>query len=152
MSDTVWIIIETAIDYYQGFIMCFFIYRSLMPRNERAEKILLPIFAAAFGSAVLILNRISVYEGAASAIYILLLFAYSAAAFRDKYVKKLLASVIPVAVLLLVTTIELNLISSIKGISLTELIYSRGALRLLTLLIIQVSVAGALMLILKMFR
>lgn len=152
MSDTIWIIIETAVDLYQGWLLTFFVYKFLDHRNEKFSKVLLPVFAAVFGAVVWVLNHISVYEGIASGLYILVLFVYSCIAFKDNIIKKLLASVIPVAVLLLVTTVELNLLASLKGILLTDLITDRGATRLLTLLLIQGTIGAALFIILKLFR
>ena len=152
MNDLIWNVFEYTVDIYQGFIMSFFIYRFLVPRTKRSAVVLMPVCAALFSAAIIILNNISIYEGLASGLYILILFIYALFAFQDLLLKKILASIVAVAVLLLVTTVELNLISSIFKMNITDLIQTKGFLRFITLILIQVSVTLSLHLILKLFR
>lgn len=152
MNDLIWNVFEYTVDIYQGFIMSFFIYRFLVPRTKRSAVVLMPVCAALFSAAIIILNNISIYEGLASGLYILILFIYALFAFQDSLLKKILASIVAVAVLLLVTTVELNLISSIFKMNITDLIQTKGFLRFITLILIQVSVTLSLHLILKLFR
>ena len=152
MNDLIWNVFEYTVDIYQGFIMSFFIYRFLVPRTKRSAVVLMPVCAALFSAAIIILNNISIYEGLASGLYILILFIYALFAFQDSLLKKILASIVAVAVLLLVTTVEFNLISSIFKMNITDLIQTKGFLRFITLILIQVSVTLSLHLILKLFR
>lgn len=152
MNDLIWNVSEYTADIYQGFIMSFFIYRFLVPRTKRSAVALMPVCAALFSTAIIILNNISIYEGLASGLYILILFIYALFVFQDSLIKKILASIVAVAVLLLVTTVELNLISSIFRMNIADLIQTKGCLRFITLIVIQVSVTLSLHLILKLFR
>ena len=152
MNDLLWNVSEITADIYQGFIMSLFIYRFLVPRTKRSAIIFMLVCAALFSTAIIILNNISIYEGLASGLYILILFIYALFAFQDSLIKKILSSIVAVAVLLLVTTVELNLISSIFRMNIADLIQTKGCLRFITLIVIQVSVTLSLHLILKLFR
>ncbi len=151
MKEQFWSIFEIAINYYQGFIQMLFIYKFLQPSSKKKSKILLVVFSILLGSTVTALNHITIYEGIASVLYILILFSFSIVAFKDKLIKKIFASVIPFVVVLLVTTVELNLISYFCGISVKELIICQDLRRFICLLIIQISLYVLLFLISNFF-
>lgn len=152
MKDILWSCFETAVNYYQGFIMVWFVYRFLNPKSIDMAKIFLVVFSIAFGTAITILNHICIYESFASVIYFIILFVYSLIAFDDKIIKRILSAVIPNVLLLLITSLELNMISSIFKMSIVDLITRTDIVRFIALVIIQASIWVALKLVIKLFK
>ena len=152
MKDFLWNAFEIIINYYQGFIMTWFVYRFLKPRSKKKAKILLMIFSIIFGTTITILNRFTLYEGLTSTLYVFILLLYAIIAFNDNLIKKILSSIIPNIIALLITSVELNLISSLSKMSVTDLITDSNSIRFITLLVIQISLWLSLKMIIKLFR
>ena len=152
MKELLWNVFEIAINYYQGFIMLWFVYRFLKPRTVKQAKLLLPIFSVIFGTTVTLLNRSTIYEGLASAFYLFILLIYAVIAFDDSFIKKLLSTMIPNIIILLVTSVELNLISSLNRISVRDLITNNDLNRFAALIVIQISLYLSLKIIIRLFR
>lgn len=152
MKNVFWNILEIMINYYQGFIMTWFVYKFLKPRSVKQAKILLPIFSILFGTTITLLNRLMMYEGLTSALYLVILLLYSVIAFDDSFIKKLLSAIIPNIIALLITSVELNLISSLNRISVSDLITSNSHIRFLALVVIQISLWLSLRIIIKLFN
>ena len=73
-------------------------------------KTFLSIFSIIFGTTITLLNHITLYEGFTSTLYLVILLVYAIIAFNDSIIKKLLSTIIPNIILLLITSVELNLI------------------------------------------
>ncbi len=58
-----------------------------------------------------------------STLYLVILLVYAIIAFNDSIIKKLLSTIIPNIILLLITSVELNLLSSLNRISVKGLDY-----------------------------
>ena len=152
MKNWIWNGFELLINYYQGFIMTWFVYRFLKPRSIKKAKILLPIFGVLFGTTITLLNKNTLYEGFTSTLYIIILLVYAVIAFNDKIIKKILSTIIPNILLLLITSVELNLISSMNKISVKDLITNDNGVRFMTLIVIQISLWLSLKSIIKLFK
>lgn len=152
MKDLLWNSFEIAVNYYQGLIMAWFVYKFLTPKDIKLAKIFLSVFGIIFGTTITLLNRITIYEGYTSIFYIAILLIYALIAFNDSIIKKALSTIIPNIILLLVTSLELNLISSVNKISVKDLITNYNALRFITLIMIQFSLWISLTLIVKLFK
>ena len=152
MKNWIWNGFELLINYYQGFIMTWFVYRFLKPRSIKKAKILLPIFGVLFGTTITLLNKYTLYEGFTSTLYIIILLVYAVIAFNDKIIKKILSTIIPNILLLLITSVELNLISSMNKISVKDLITNDNGVRFMTLIVIQISLWLSLKSIIKLFK
>lgn len=152
MRNALWQIFEIAVNYYQGLIIALFVYRFLSSRSSKLAKRGLVISGVAFGTAVTVLNLLTIYEGYTSLIYFFILFLYAVIAFKDNIIKKVLSTIIPNIILLLITTVELNLVSSIEKISVQTLIINKDIVRFFTLIAIQVSLLIALKIIIKLFE
>ncbi len=152
MKDLLWNGFEVLINYYQGFIMTWFVYRFLSPQSMKKAKIFLPIFSIIFGTTITLLNKYTLYEGITSTLYIVILLVYAVIAFKDKIIKKILSTIIPNILLLLITSVELNLISSMNKISVKDLITNYNGARFMTLIVIQISLWISLKSIIKLFK
>ena len=107
-----WTAFEILINYYQGFWETYFIYKFLNKKSEKTTPLMRFICALAIGSIITILNYVSIFEGVSSILYWICLFAFAFFGFKDNIIKKILASIIPLVLLFLLTSINLNLISS----------------------------------------
>ena len=152
MKDLLWNGFELLINYYQGFIMIWFVYRFLTPQSIKKAKIFLSVFSVIFGTTITLLNRYTLYEGITSTLYIVILLVYAVIAFNDKIIKKILSTIIPNILLLLITSVELNLISSLNKISVKDLITNDNGVRFMTLIVIQISLWLSLKSIIKLFK
>ena len=152
MKTVLWKIFENGINLYQGFVQIYFIYKFMLSTAKKHIKMLTIVFSVVLGTAITILNALTIYEGLASSLYILILFLYALLSFKDRLIKKIFASIIPFVVVLLVTTVELNMISSIYGVSIKDIITEQNAKRLICLFIIQVSIFLCLFATLEFFK
>lgn len=81
MTITLWTIFEILINFYQGGLETWFIYKFLTPRSHERAKIWAVIFAVCEGCLVTVFNYFTVFEGFGSALYWASLLVV---AFRDK--------------------------------------------------------------------
>lgn len=72
--------------------------------------------------------------------------------FKDKLIKKVLSVTITQVIILLITTIELNVTASSFRITVTELVVEQNLLRFITLIIIQLSILVLFKITSKIFR
>lgn len=152
MKNLLWKCFELVINYYQGFIMTWFVYRFLNPKSLKQAKTFLSIFSIIFGTTITLLNHITLYEGFTSTLYLVILLVYAIIAFNDSIIKKLLSTIIPNIILLLITSVELNLLSSLNRISVKDLITNDNSVRFMTLIVIQISLWISLKIIIKLFK
>jgi len=152
MKNLLWKCFELVINYYQGFIMTWFVYRFLNPKSLKQAKTFLSIFSIIFGTTITLLNHITLYEGFTSTLYLVILLVYAIIAFNDSIIKKLLSTIIPNIILLLITSVELNLLSSLNRISVKDLITNDNSVRFMTLILIQISLWISLKIIIKLFK
>lgn len=102
MKNLLWKCFELVINYYQGFIMTWFVYRFLNPKSLKQAKTFLSIFSIIFGTTITLLNHITLYEGFTSTLYLVILLVYAIIAFNDSIIKKLLSTIIPNIILLVI--------------------------------------------------
>ena len=152
MTITAWTIFEILINFYQGGLETWFIYKFLTPRSQRTAKIWAIIFAVCEGVLVTAFNHFTIFEGFGSALYWVSLLVFAFCFFSDNAIKKILSISISQVTILFVTSIELNVISSLFRISVKELVLNQGLLRFVTLIIIQISIFIVLRLELMIFR
>lgn len=152
MRDIMWDIFEIVINFYQGAFEIWFIYKFLTPKSPKVAKISGVVFAFTEGVLVTALNYISVFEGIGSILYWISLFIFALLLFKDNLIKKVLSVAILQVIILLITTLELNIISSLFKITVTELVTEQNLLRFVTLIIIQISLLIMFMITAKIFR
>ena len=154
MTITLWTIFEILINFYQGGLETWFIYRFLTPRSHERAKIWAVIFAVCEGCLVTAFNYFTVFEGFGSALYWASLLVTKKAKHKDKQtcpVQSTSKALSQVAILL-ITSLELNAVSSFFKISLRELVVEQSLLRFITLIMIQISIFIVFRLILMAFK
>ena len=152
MTITLWTIFEILINFYQGGLETWFIYKFLTPRSHERAKIWAVIFAVCEGCLVTAFNYFTVFEGFGSALYWASLLVFAFCFFSDNAVKKFLSIFLSQVAILLITSLELNAVSSFFKISLRELVVEQSLLRFVTLIMIQISIFIVFRLILMAFK
>lgn len=152
MTITLWTIFEILINFYQGGLETWFIYRFLTPRSHERAKIWAVIFAVCEGCLVTAFNYFTVFEGFGSALYWASLLVFAFCFFSDNAVKKFLSISLSQVAILLITSLELNVVSSFFKIFLRELVVEQSLLRFVTLIMIQISIFIVFRLILMAFK
>lgn len=152
MTITLWTIFEILINFYQGGLETWFIYRFLMPRSHERAKIWAVIFAVCEGCLVTAFNYFTVFEGFGSALYWASLLVFAFCFFSDNAVKKFLSISLSQVAILLITSLELNVVSSFFKISLRKLVVEQSLLRFVMLIMIQISIFIVFRLILMAFK
>lgn len=103
MTITLWTIFEILINFYQGGLETWFIYRFLTPRSHERAKIWAVIFAVCEGCLVTAFNYFTVFEGFGSALYWASLLVFAFCFFSDNAVKKFLSISLSQVAILLIT-------------------------------------------------
>ena len=152
MTITLWTIFEILINFYQGGLETWFIYKFLTPRSHERAKIWAVIFAVCEGCLVTAFNYFTVFEGFGSALYWASLLVFAFCFFSDNAVKKFLSISLSQVAILLITSLELNAVSSFFKISLRKLVVEQSLLRFVTLIMIQISIFIVFRLILMAFK
>ncbi|MBE6837176.1 MAG: GHKL domain-containing protein [Ruminococcus sp.] len=147
-----WTIFEILINYYQGFWETYFIYKFLDKKSDKITPMMRFVCAFAIGSIITVLNYISIFEGVSSILYWVCLFVFAFLGFKDNLIKKVFASIIPLALLFLLTSINLNLISSAFGITVKDIIVEQDYRRFIALISIQLTYAVSVIIISKLFN
>lgn len=147
-----WTAFEILINYYQGFWETYFIYKFLNKKSEKITPLMRFICAFAIGSIITILNYVSIFEGVSSILYWICLFAFAFFGFKDNIIKKILASIIPLVLLFLLTSINLNLISSAFDMTVKDIIIKQDFRRFIALISIQLTYALSVIIVARLFN
>lgn len=151
MKDVLWLIFEILINVYQGFMVTYFVYKLLTPKNSRYTKVAFCLCWVGIVTILTLMNYLTVFEGIGSFVYFAVLFLYALLMLNGNVVKKLVASILPLAIIFVISMGTLNFISSMDSISVSEIVVGRGVPRLTVLLSTQLLFYIVLRLALKMF-
>lgn len=152
MKNLFWNSFEIAVNFYQAFVQIWFIYRFFQPSAKKSVKMMSGVFGIILGTALTFLNSITLFEGFYSYIYIVIVFLYASIAFKEKIIKKIFVSIFSFLIVLIITVVELNFISSVFEISVEQIITDESVKRFICVIVIQISIYIALRLALTVFK
>lgn len=152
MKNLFWNSFEIAVNFYQAFVQIWFIYRFFQPSAKKSVKMMSGVFGIILGTALTFLNSITLFEGFYSYIYIVIVFLYASIAFKEKIIKKIFVSFFSFLIVLIITVVELNFISSVFEISVEQMITDESVKRFICVIVIQISIYIALRLTLTVFK
>lgn len=152
MTDILWFIIEIAVNIYQGFLCSYFVLKFLTPKNNTNNKTYYLLSGGTQAILVTTFNHITIFESIASILYFLGLFIFAFFMLNGNIIKKVFASILPLLTGFIITILVLNLISSTNQMTIPEIVTSRGTIRIITLLIIQLLYYFSFKILLKIFR
>lgn len=152
MKDILWIALEIIVDIYQGFLSAYFVYKFLMPKPNANVKLYMILSGGTQTILLFIMNYLNDFEGISSILYWIGLFVFAVKMLKGNMVKKIFAPIVPLLTVFVITTLNLNLISSINQMSIAEIVNNRGVERIIVLISIQAMYYFAVRIILKLFR
>lgn len=152
MKNLFWNSFEIAVNFYQAFVQIWFIYRLFQPSAKKSVKMMSGVFGIILGTALTFLNIITLFEGFYSYIYIVIVFLYASIAFKEKIIKKIFVSIFSFLIVLIITVVELDFISSVFEISVEQMITDESVKRFICVIVIQISIYIALRLTLTVFK
>lgn len=136
MKTIGWIVFEHIINIFQGLSCTAFLFLILHFTHSKLQKIISYLFCSALVYLALTLsNRFTEFEGIGIFVYSLILLAFSVFLFDGNILKKIIISIIPVNALAVGSIVSTNLVSSITGIAIIDLMTIESSNRLLTVLI-----------------
>ena len=140
MNNILWIAFEVIINFYQGGLETWFIYKFLTPKSQIKARNWAVFFSFTDGVLVTALNYVSVFEGISSVLYWINLFIFAVCFFENNLIKKFFSVAITQIIILFITSAELNIISSLFRITVADLVEKQNLIRFITLIIIQLSI------------
>lgn len=152
MEDILWIALEIIVDIYQGFLSAYFVYKFLMPKPNTNVKLYMLISGGTQTFLLIVMNYLNDFEGISSILYWIGLFIFAVKMLKGNLVKKIFAPIVPLLTIFAITTVNLNLISSINQMSIAEIVNNRGVERIIVLISIQAMYYFAVRIILKLFH
>lgn len=136
----IWIAFEVIINFYEGFMETYFIYKFLPPKTESTKKNIIA-FALCFctlGLLITVMNYLTIFEGILGIVcYLMALFLYALVNRKGSIIKKLFAATVPLVMISLISIITLNFVSSVNSMSIKEIITESGFARFTVLIFAQ---------------
>ncbi len=152
MNNILWIAFEVIINFYQGGLETWFIYKFLTPKSQIKARNWAVFFSFTDGVLVTALNYVSVFEGISSVLYWINLFIFAVCFFENNLIKKIFSVAITQIIILFITSAELNIISSLFRITVADLVEKQNLIRFITLIIIQLSILICFIIATKIFK
>lgn len=136
----IWIAFEVIINFYEGFMETYFIYKFLPPKTESTKKNIIA-FALCFctlGLLITVMNYLTIFEGILGIVcYLMALFLYALVNRKGSIIKKLFAATVPLVMISLISIITLNFVSSVNSMSIKEIVTESGFARFTVLIFAQ---------------
>ena len=136
----IWIAFEVIINFYEGFMETYFIYKFLPPKTENTKKNIIA-FALCFctlGLLITVMNYLTIFEGILGIVcYLTALFLYALVNRKGSIIKKLFAATVPLVMISLISIITLNFVSSVNSMSIKEIVTESGFARFTVLIFAQ---------------
>ncbi len=153
MIDILWKLFELAVNVWESALVMFFVFQFLNTppfQQENRKKFLLGWVS--YFVLITVMNHLTMYEGMACFVYAAFIFVFSQFLLNGRWLKKLMASVLPLACVILISSTVTNAISVLAGVPL-ETIYSTPNIdRFLAIVSVQLLLVYCLQLILKLFQ
>lgn len=138
MKDFLWTIFETAVNLYQSVIVIYYPYKLLGTKNKHNQKTFFLSAVAIHLFILMLQDHITIADNWFTLLYFGVNIIYSAVALRGNYVKKAIASIMPLILLSIVGIFTLDFFSTISRIPVIELVQNRNILRLLLISTVQI--------------
>lgn len=153
MIDTFWNIFELTVNIFEAtnamYFVCIFLNGSICRKEEYRYWI---IGSLIYATTTTILNNISDYEGVLLFIYVATVFLYSLLFFNGTILQKLFISVFQLACIVLVSNFIVNLVTSAVKAPLTQVYSESGWIRLLTVILVQITDFYLFQILIRIFR
>ena len=148
-----WNIFELAVNIFEAAnamcFVCIFLNGSIRSKKEYRYWI---VGSLIYATTTTVLNNILDYEGVLLFIYIATVFLYSLLFLSGTVLQKLFISVFQLACIVLVSNIITNLVTSAVKAPLTQVYSESGWIRLLTVILVQITDFYLFQILIRIFR
>ena len=152
MSAVLWEILEILVNYYQGFMEIRFVNSVMKPKVNCNKMVYRLAFSFIIGTVITFFNQFTLFEGLIGIIvYWMCSFCYAMLFLDGSIIMKLFYSSNPVIVLVPISSLSLNFVSSINNMSIEEVIVNPGIPRFMVLFIAQFLFYVVLRILSKMY-
>ena len=153
MRDILWSIFELTVNLFEALNVMYFVFTFLGGNiHEKNECKYWLIGSLTYATTTTILNSMMDYEGLLLFIYVAVTFLYSLLFFKGTIQQKLFISVFQLACLMLVSITITNLVTSAAKAPLTEVYSESGCIRLLTIILVQITDFYFLQVLIHIFK
>ena len=153
MITTLWTIFEILVNYYQGFMEIGFVDSVMKSKQKNNEKQFKTVFSLLIGTIITVFNHFTLFEGVLGIIvYWMCSFCYAILFLDGNIIMKLFYSSNPVIVLVPISSLSLNYVSSLNNMSIDEIVISQGIPRFIVLLVAQFLFYVVLKLLSRMYK
>jgi len=148
-----WNIFELTINIFEAanvmYFVCTFLNGNMRHKGEYRYWI---IGSLIYATTTTILNIITDYEGVLLFVYVAIVFLYSLLFLNGTILQKLFISVFQLACLVLVSNVITNLVTSAVKVPLTQVYSESGWVRLLTVILVQITDFYLFQILIRIFR
>lgn len=138
MIDFFWLMFESLVTIFQAFIIVWFTTGFLESKYENPMRSLaFWITDLVLTAAILIANAFTVFEGPAILIYCIILFVYALLFLQGTILKKLFASIAPIAGIALVSSCVTTFTSALLQMPLADILNQKNLYRVVLVVLIQ---------------
>lgn len=153
MNSLMWTALEILINFYQGFIITFFTYEFLQPKNKKPYwKSIGVLWGIIIAIVITIVNYITIFEGLGAFVYIAILFICIFFSLEGTIVQKMFAVLIPYEILALVSILFANLFAVFFDEQLESILSDPSLIRFALLISAQIVIAFLFNLTLKYLK
>lgn len=151
MKTTLWEIFEISVNFYQGFLLMYFVYAYL---GDKKHLSFIKGHGALFGIilavAISTMNHITFFEHFYAIFYTIIIYIYALLCCNGTFLKKILASVLPNLVMGLISTLVANIASILFNKELYIIYSQRSVERFVLVIIVQLLLLLSIQLLLKL--
>ncbi|MCM1524509.1 MAG: GHKL domain-containing protein [Ruminococcus sp.] len=151
--SVLWETFEIAVNFFQGFMLTYFPYSYLSDKQKKPFfKSSGVMYAIALGTAISIMNRITVFEHFYALIYIAITFIYAYIHLNGSPLKKIFSAFFPNLIMSASTVFILNFSSVLFGVPAEEILSNNSFERYLSVISAQILITCLMILSLKLLK
>lgn len=152
MSDIFWVMFEIVINIFQGMICAYFVKEFLGKKEYTNTKVYYLLCGGLHSILITVLNRLSLFEGIDSFLYILELFIFAVIMLKGNIIKKAIASVLPLCIGFAISMFTANYFSAVNQMSIEGIINEKSYIRIISVFATQILYYLCFKLILKLLK
>lgn len=152
MSNIFWIMFEIVINIFQGMLCAYFVKEFLGKKEQTNIKVYYLLCGGLHALLITVLNRLSLFEGIDSSLYIIELFVFAVIMLKGNVIKKAIASVLPLFIGFAISMFTANYFSAVNHMSIEGIISDKSYVRIISVLVTQILYFLCFKLILKFLR
>lgn len=153
MNSVLWSVFEIFINIFQGFAFCFYSYKYLSNKGDKGFiKSSGCLFSLLLASVITFFNYVTIFEHLWAFLYCAVLFIYASLKLNGTILEKIMASVLPILVIIISSAFISNFYAVLFGLSLEEILSQNSLPRFIAIMSTQVMIVYLSMISLKILK